>query len=512
MLNPVEGLTVTGTIGYLLDNTRLHQVLNGLYGQFKDIGGQAIQVSQRSRSLQTQLIAQYTKSFGDNNFDVMFGYETQDYQEETVQAIGSNLYNPNYFVVDNTIDQKNGYGNLHSLAHRGWLGRLTYNYANRYFASASFRRDGSSRFAPDKRWGTFWMATAGWDISKEKFMEQFTNVDLLKAKFSYGEQGNDLIGFDYTNIAYADQYRMTGSDGIFSDATLSYKGNPDITWETSKSINAGVDFSFFKGMLGGTVEYYSRTTDDMLMNIPTSPSLGYASMPMNVGSMRNYGVEIDLNYRPINTKDITWELYANLTLPKNKVTKIADQLKGDDGLWMYSSTRVIKEGESMYNMYLVDYAGVEQNPKSENAGLALYKAYGPLFDEENKPILGADNKQLEGEYATPDYQLAYNTNRKMTATLCLRVTVVSVLQSRLTASISASSSLTSSVVRSSTPVISVLCTPVAVQVHQLGTRISSMPGLPRTPAPISPAPTRYLDCRTHRLLPPASSLPATTFL
>jgi len=418
VLTPVEGLSITGTIGYLLDNTRLHQVLNGLYGQFKDIGGQAIQVAQRSRSLQTQLLAEYTKSFGDNNFDLMLGYETQDLQTETVQAIGSNLYNPNYFVVDNTIDQKNGYGNLHSLAHRGWLGRLSYNFANRYFASASFRRDGSSRFAPDKRWGTFWMATAGWDIAKEKFMSQFSNVDMLKAKFSYGEQGNDLIGFSYTSIAYADQYRMTGSDGIFSDATLSYKGNPDITWETSKSINAGVDFSFFKGMIGGTVEYYSRTTDDMLMNIPTSPSLGYASMPSNVGSMRNYGVEIDLTYRPINTKHITWDIYANLTLPKNKVLKIADKLKDENGIWNYSSTRVIKEGESMYNLYLVDYAGVDQMPGSNTAGLALYWAYGELTDEQGQPVFEEDGKTVKkGEYTTTDYQEAYNTNRKMTGNI-----------------------------------------------------------------------------------------------
>lgn len=417
VITPIEGLTITGTIGYLLDNTRLHQVYNGLYGQFKDIGGQAIQVAQRSRSLQTQLLGQYSRSFGDNNFDLMFGYETQDYQEEMIQAIGSNLYNPNYFVVDNTIDQKNGYGNLHSVAHRGWLGRLNYNYANRYFASASFRRDGSSRFAPDKRWGTFWMATAGWDIAKEKFMEQFTNVDMLKAKFSYGEQGNDAIGFAYTNIAYADHYRMTGSDGIFSDATLAYKGNPDITWEKSKSINAGVDFSFFKGMLSGTAEYYSRTTDDMLMNIPTSPSLGYASMPMNVGSMRNNGVEIELNYRPVNTKDITWEIFANLTLPKNKVLKIADQLKDADGVWNYSSTRIIKEGESMYNMYLVDYAGVDKKTDSNYAGLALYWAYGELFNPDGTPQLDADNKQKIGEYTTADFQLAYNTNRKATGDL-----------------------------------------------------------------------------------------------
>lgn len=417
VVTPFEGFTLTGTLGYLVDNTRLHQVLNPVYGQFKDMGGQALQYQQRSRSIQSQLLAQYSKSFGNNNFDLLLGYETQDYEVESVQAIGSNLYNPNYFVVDNTIDQKRGYGNLHGLAHRGWLGRLNYNFDNRYFLAGSFRRDGSSRFAPDKRWGTFWMGTAGWDISKEKFMHNFNNIDLLKVKFSYGEQGNDAIGFAYTDIAYADQYRMTGSDGIFSDATLAYKGNPDITWETSRSINAGVDFSIFKGMLQGTVEYYSRTTDDMLMNIPTSPSLGYSSMPMNVGKMRNNGVEIDLNYRPINTKDITWEIFANLTLPNNKVLKIADKLKDENGNWNYSSTRVIREGESLYNLYLVSYAGVEQNPEDKNCGLALYWEYTPDIDADGKPVLDKDGNQMYSEKTTPNYQSAYNTNRKMTGNI-----------------------------------------------------------------------------------------------
>ncbi len=415
VVTPVEGLTITGTLGYLVDNTRLHQVLNGVYGQFASMGGQAIQYQSRTRSLQSQLLASYSKSFGENNFDILLGYETQDLNEEWVEAIGSNLYNPNYFVVNNTIDQRLGYGAMSQLAHRGWLGRLNYNYANKYFASASFRRDGSSRFHPDHRWGTFWSASAGWDISKEKFMEQFTNVDLLKVKFSYGENGNDRIGANY--LAWPDQYRMTGSDGIFSDATLYYKGNKDITWETSRSINTGVDFAFFNGMIQGTAEYYSRTTDDMLMYIPTAPSLGYSSMPMNVGSMRNNGVEIELSYRPVNTKDITLDIFANVTLPWNKVLKIAPELLNADGEWIYSSTRVIKEGESLYNMNLVQYAGVDTN-----TGLALYRAYGQLTDDNGDPIKigeteNGDPIYKEGEFLTPDWSEAYETARKQTGNI-----------------------------------------------------------------------------------------------
>lgn len=407
VLTPVEGLTITETFSYLVDNTRLHQILNPVYGQFASMGGQALQHQQRTRSIQNQLLVNYNKSFGDNNFDVVLGYETQDYGNEWVQAIGSNLYNPQWYVVNNTIDQKKGYGAELTTAHRGWLGRLSYNFANRYFLAASFRRDGSSYFAPENRWGTFWSATAGWNVAKEKFMQQFTNVDLLKLKVSYGEQGNDRI--QNYGTAWQDLYQMTGSNGVFSDATLYLKGNKDITWEKSRSINAGVDFAFFNGSLQGTFEYYSRTTDNMLMNIPMPTSLGYSWMPINFGKMRNNGFEIEVNYRALNTKNLSWELFANLTLPYNKVLKIDPKLLNENGEWVYSNARIIKEGESLYNLNLVKYAGVDKDN-----GSALYWALKDATDSEGKPILDADGNPVKEEYTTNNWQEAFNTNRCQT--------------------------------------------------------------------------------------------------
>ncbi len=410
VLTPVEGLTITETFSYLVDNTRVHIIQNPVYGQFASMGGQALQIQQRMRSIQNQLLVNYKKSFGQNNFDVLLGYETQDNGQEQVQAVGSNLYNPKWYVVNNTIDQRAGYGYELNTAHRGWLGRLSYNFANRYFAAASFRRDGSSYFAPDKRWGTFWSATAGWDIAKEKFMERFTNVDLLKLKFSYGEQGNDNVGI--LGTAWQDLYEMTGSNGVFSDATLYYKGNPDITWEKSKSINAGLDMAFFNGSLQGTFEYYSRTTDNMLMDIPMPTSLGYSSMPMNFGKMRNNGFEIEVNYRALNTKNLSWEIYANLTLPSNKVLKIDPRLLNENGDWVYNSVRVIREGESLYNLNLVKYAGV-----AEEGGAALYWALRDKTDADGQPVLDKEGNNVKEEYKTDNWQDAYNTNRSQTGNI-----------------------------------------------------------------------------------------------
>ncbi len=405
LLTPIEGLTINGNLGYFVGNTRWHYITNGLYGQGVSYGGQASQGYTRNRTINVQGLAEYQRTFADvHNGSIMVGYESFSQDSETASASGSNLYNPNSWAVNNAIDQRRGYGSAGGYATRGIFARFKYNYDSKYFLMASYRRDASSRFHPSKRWGNFWSASVAWEIAKERFMEEFTNVDMLKLKFSFGQNGNDNIGNYY---AYLDQYVLTGADGVFNDAQLGYKGNPDITWETSNNLNVGVDFSFFKGMLSGTVEYYQRQVSDMLFNIPVAPSLGYSSLPMNVGSMRNNGVELEVNYRPINTRDITWDIYANLTLPSNKVIKLAPELLNGDGDWI-SGSRIFHEGESMYQLYLPKYAGVD-----ENTGLALYYYREAKLDADGNPVVVNGMTQYEAEEkTTTDWSLARTTNRE----------------------------------------------------------------------------------------------------
>lgn len=414
-LTPVTGLTVTGTAGYHVDNTRYHFIKNPYYGSGQEYKGQASQAHDRSRTINLQLLADYTRKFGDHEVDLMIGAENQAFQVEEVQAIGQNLYNPDSFVVNNTIDQKTGYGFQRNLVHRGFFGRLNYNYNGKYYVSASVRRDGSSRFHKNHRWGTFWSASAGWDLSKESFIAEHTWLDLLKLKFSFGQNGNDGIGARY--IAYADQYRITGAEGVWSDAQLAYKGNPDITWEKSNNLNTGIDFSLWQGRVAGTVEYFQRQTSDMLMNVPVAPSLGYSSMPMNVGSMRNAGVEIDLNFSPVRTREFRWDLNANITFGWNKVLKLDQRILNRNENWRNDSkqgwltgNRIFFEGESMYNLYMVEYAGVNDK------GQAVYKAVREVPSEKYINKDGSEQPMME-EYLTADYTEARNTNRKCTGNL-----------------------------------------------------------------------------------------------
>lgn len=247
---------------------------------------------------------------------------------------------------------------------------LNYSYNDTYFGNISYRRDASSRFSPDNRWGNFWAASAAWMISREDFMQDIAWINMLKLKASFGQQGNDDILYpgvdlDKNYYPWMDQYKMTGANGIFADGTLSYKGNPDLTWETSTSYNIGVDFALFDNTLNGTIEYFGRKSDDMLYNRPTAGSLGYTAIPMNVGSMTNSGVEIDLNYQILNNSKFNWNVNLNATFVQNKINKLHPDLNGK----MIDDTRIYEEGESMYRMYLVDYAGVDPE-----TGEALYWA------------------------------------------------------------------------------------------------------------------------------------------
>ena len=380
-----DGLTFKATLGLHIDNTRYHDVGNKYYGQSASYGGSVTQDVTRSYVLEQQYLLNYKKEFGKHNIDALVGYESMEYNAENVWANGYNMYNDKNWTVGNVIDKINGSGSFSEIARIGLLSRVSYDFDTKYYVSASYRRDASSRFHPDNRWGYFFSFSAAWDIAKEGFMSDAEWVNMLKVKASYGEQGNDGIG---NNYAYVDQYQVTGAEGVFADGTLTYKGNKDITWETSKAFNAGVDFSLFQGKLGGTVEYFSRQTSDMLYYKPMAPSNGYTEFPMNIGSMRNSGWEIELNYTPVETNDVKWTINANATFLKNEIIELHPDLEGE----MISGSQIYREGESIYQFYMVEYAGVDPE-----TGLAQYWA-----------------KEGDEEYKTDDWSKAKNTNRKGT--------------------------------------------------------------------------------------------------
>lgn len=366
-----KGLQFTANVGVNSSNQRSSILNNPFYGGAVGSEGYVKVKNERNIGLNQQYLLTYKQSFGSHNIDALVGYESYNLKIQEMEGSNKKLYNPFIGELSNAIQTPPTVSSsTDTYSTLGILARVQYDYDGKYFASASYRRDASSRFHPDHRWGNFGSVGAAWLINKEEFFKDLdaTWIDLLKIKASYGVQGNDNLlltdGITPNYYAYLDQYTVSNSAGDFA-TSFTYKGNKDITWETSYSFNAGLEFTLFKERLSGSFEYFSRKTVDLLYNQPVPISLGYSTIPMNVGSMRNAGVELDLNADIIRTKDFTWSFNLNMTHYKNKILDLAETAKNNGGI--KSSVTIRNVGGSLYNAYLVKDAGVDPE-----TGKALY--------------------------------------------------------------------------------------------------------------------------------------------
>ena len=358
-ITPIEGLNITATLGANVLNQRANALQNPFYGAAVSVGGNVSVEHRRLFDINQQYMATYKKTFADvHNFDILAGYESYSHKIQYVGGSNSMLYNPNIGELNNAINTPPSVSSYtHEYATMGYLGRVQYDYDGKYFVSASYRRDASSRFHPDNRWGNFGSVGLAWLMSKENFMSGIDWIDMLKLKASYGVQGNDNLGTSSVYYyAYADQFTVTNSNGDYAVA-FAFKGNKDITWETSHAFNVGFDFETFGGRFNGTVEYFNRKTSDLLYNQPVPISFGYSTIPTNVGSIINQGIELDFNGVLYKNRNVEWTANFNLTHYKNKITDLADDVR-EEGI-KYSNA-IYRIGGSLYNAYLPVYAGVNK--------------------------------------------------------------------------------------------------------------------------------------------------------
>ena len=354
----------TFNAGVSLDETRSTSVLNPWFGQFASEKGSVSKGHQRNFDLNLQQILNYTKQIGPHNINVMLGHESYQNRIYLLSASKSNmLTQDNDELAGAIIDKQAANSYRTEYNNEGYFARVMYDYENKYFFSASYRRDASSRFHPDHRWGNFWSLGGAWIISKENFMEStYEWLDNLKLKASIGSQGNDNIGdFRYTNT-----YTIENANGKVS-TVFKDKGSENITWETNSNFNAGVEFSFRQGLVSGGIEYFLRKTTDMLLAFPVPPSKGYSSYYANVGDMRNSGIEIELNFTPIRRENLVWDINLNMTHLRNKITMLPPERRNKqvEGYYGYvSGTSFYGEGLPMYTFYMKKYAGVSEDGKS----------------------------------------------------------------------------------------------------------------------------------------------------
>ncbi len=371
-LTPVQGLSLSANIGLTNDNSR-YNALYSRFGSQSSTDGLAYVSHDRTFAVNNQYLAEYKTDFrgSGHNLNVLAGYEMYKLKEQFLEGQNDHLFNPLVGELGNAdgVSSRQTSSYTADYMTQGFLARVQYEYGNKYFASASYRRDGSSRFAPGHRWGNFGSVGAAWLISNESFMSGAGWISMLKLKASYGVQGNDDLypGSNYARkfYPYADNYTHSYNEATGEYSTdLAYKGNEDLTWESSHSFNAGVDFELFGSRLNGSAEYFSRKTVDLLYSkdVPLSAGNPTGYYPVNVGSIVNNGFELTLEGILINTSAMQWSLNMNLSHYRNKILSL-DPSVSEEGI--KGGNYIYKIGGSLYEAYMRKYAGV--NPENGKA-------------------------------------------------------------------------------------------------------------------------------------------------
>lgn len=339
----------------------------------------------------------YNKTFGKHSVTGLLGHESYEYKNVNSEFDRKGASLKGIDEMSNYPTSGNMSSNTNLYRKEGYFGRLTYGYDNRYDFSLSYRRDGSSRFATDYRWGNFWSVGAGWHLKNESFLTNVNWVNMLKLRASYGTTGNDS-----TSSYYPYQTTYSFSNNItLGGLRVSNYGNPYLVWEKQISYDAALEFGFFN-RFRGTVEYFVKESDDLIFAFPLSSSTGISSINRNIGKVRNQGVELDITFDIFNNQDFKWSINANGMILKNKIVSLPEHIRAN-GVQHSSYYRYL-EGRSVYDYYIQQWAGV--NPKT---GWGMY-----VLDAENFPQQADPNhanfKGVEktGEYAgyTYDYNFA----------------------------------------------------------------------------------------------------------
>lgn len=367
VLTPVRDFSFTANLGLTNENAR-YNALYSRFGSQSSTDGMAYVSHDRTFAVNTQYLAEYKTDFGNSghSINILAGYELYKLQSQFLEGQNDHLFNPYIGELSNADGNSSKQLSSYTAEYitQGFLARAQYNYGEKYFVSGSYRRDGSSRFAPGHRWGNFGSVGAAWLMSSEGFMDGTWWLDMLKLKASYGIQGNDDL-YPSANYArryypYADNYTHSYNESTGEYSTeLAYKGNESLTWESSHSFNAGVEFDILSGLIGGSLEYFSRKTVDLLYSkdVPLSSGNPTGYYPVNVGSIVNDGFEFSLNGIIMNRSDVLWTWNLNMSHYRNRITAL-DSSVSEKGI--IGGNYIYKVGGSLYEAYMRDFAGVNQ--------------------------------------------------------------------------------------------------------------------------------------------------------
>jgi len=361
--------TITGNLGLRSDTEQTYN--SAVIGDGKGNNGRGSRTEYNYKNYTFQQQLRWSHQFGQHNVNVLLGHENYANYYDYLYGYKTNEVFPGVNHLRNFTEITSLYNYGNNYRTESYLSRVRYNYKDKYNVEASFRRDGSSRFATEARWGNFWSIGANWMISKEEFMKNVTWVNSLKLRADFGEVGNDS-GSGY----YGYQALYTSGQNANKGAYwISQLPNYDLKWETGQSWGVGIESRLFN-RLNFNVEYFDRRNKDLLFDVilpvsagGTSTGASNPSITQNVGTMSNRGVEIELDVDIFRNRDWRINFFANTTFLKNRILSLPEQNRKEG---IIDGTKRFVEGGDRYAFWLYQFAGVDQL-----TGLSLYK-----FDDE----------------------------------------------------------------------------------------------------------------------------------
>jgi len=378
-----------------------------LGGAGKNYGGSATKYKSDNTVLTFNQLLRYNKNWDNYGIEALLGHESYKKRFGTIEGGKKNFVDPYNSEFNNAAVLSSLTSYTRRYFVEGYFGQINANYQQKYYLSASLRRDGSSVFAPENRWGTFWSVGASWLLSEEKFLEKAKFIDLIKLKLSYGVQGNDELylpgSYSRSYVPYMTLYSVS-TNGNTPGLVASYKGNRNITWEESGNLNAGIELALFNNRLTLEADYFIKKTNNLLFDMPLPASTGFSSEPRNVADMVNRGFEFSLGVTPIRTDKVEWTISLNGLHYKNEITRLPEELR-EKGLTR--GYQILKEGGSIYDFYMVKWGGV--NPVNGDAQFYIkntttgeYKLKGSAdYDSTNsKQYVGTSIPDLQGGFGT----------------------------------------------------------------------------------------------------------------
>ena len=396
----LKDFTFTANYSYDFRNGYSTTYYSPSIGDGQSFNGRGTKASSGTYTTNFNQLLAYNKVVGDHNISAKIGHEYYNYKSDSFSGQKTQFFDPLNPELNNGGQMQ--YINSSTSHHNieGYFGMADYNYANKYYVSAAYRRDGTSRFLD--RWGDFWSVGLAWRISAEEWMKNAEWINDLKLRASYGTQGNESL-LNYT--PYQDQYAITW-DGKSLGYDYSFYGNPNLTWEKQKTFDVGVDFRLWDRVYG-SVEYFHRRTDDMLFKKDLAISAGRPYIYENVGAMSNQGIEVELNVDILKGRDFSWTATLVGSHYKNTVLTLPEEnrkLGIDNGRFR------LMEGHSYYDYYTYKFAGINPDTGQSSWYYKVYDDKGEWTGEMKTTEIYADaEKMWIGKEALPDFTGGLNT-------------------------------------------------------------------------------------------------------